>query len=221
MNFSQGHSGTKVQCESCLFSQGKTPEFTKMGEIHELLGLALSLVWFAGATPERNIRFFGGFLLLFTNKQGRATQEVTSFLLRPVNWVAMQTLGVPKPACFKSGCLRFLRGGALLCFFCTFYVLLRSFWVLRLHFCFFALFCIVLCPTAFRATAFRDFRKKPLAGWLSHPTATRGQNRRNCFLKNPLRGYIRLVQANCDASETLHFKAFLEPHKVPRLKHDY
>ena len=23
MNFSQGHSGTKVQCESCLFSQGK------------------------------------------------------------------------------------------------------------------------------------------------------------------------------------------------------
>ena len=29
MNFSQGHSGTKVQCESCLFSQGKTPEFTQ------------------------------------------------------------------------------------------------------------------------------------------------------------------------------------------------
>ena len=39
MNFSQGHSGTKVQCESCLFSQGKTPEFTKMGEIHELFVL--------------------------------------------------------------------------------------------------------------------------------------------------------------------------------------
>ena len=53
MNFSQGHSGTKVQCESCLFSKGKTPEFTKMGEIHELFVLALSLVWFAGATPER------------------------------------------------------------------------------------------------------------------------------------------------------------------------
>ena len=50
MNFSQGHSGTKVQCESCLFSSGKTPEFTKMGEIHELFVLALSLVWFAGAT---------------------------------------------------------------------------------------------------------------------------------------------------------------------------
>ena len=53
MNFSQGHSGTKVQCESCLFSQGKTPELTKMGEIHELFVLALYLVWFAGATPEK------------------------------------------------------------------------------------------------------------------------------------------------------------------------
>ena len=52
MNFSQGRSGTKVQCESCLFSQGKTPEFTKMGEIHELFVLTLSLVWFAGATPD-------------------------------------------------------------------------------------------------------------------------------------------------------------------------
>ena len=53
MNFLQGHFGTKVQCESCLFSQRKTPEFTKMGEIHELFVLALSLVWFAGATPDR------------------------------------------------------------------------------------------------------------------------------------------------------------------------
>ena len=52
MNFSQGHSGTEVQCESCLFSQGKTPEFTKMGGIHELFVLAVSLVWFAGATPD-------------------------------------------------------------------------------------------------------------------------------------------------------------------------
>ena len=52
MNFSRGHSGTKVRCESRSLSQGKTPEFTKMGEIHELFVLALSLVWFAGATPE-------------------------------------------------------------------------------------------------------------------------------------------------------------------------
>ena len=55
MNFSQGHSGTKIQCESCLFSQGKTPELIKMGEIHELFVLALSLVWFArlaGAFPD-------------------------------------------------------------------------------------------------------------------------------------------------------------------------
>ena len=31
----------------------KTPEFTKMGEIHELFVLALSLVWLAGATLDR------------------------------------------------------------------------------------------------------------------------------------------------------------------------
>ena len=54
MNFSQGHSGTKAQCESCLLSLGKTREFTKMGEIHELFVLALSLVWFAGATPDKS-----------------------------------------------------------------------------------------------------------------------------------------------------------------------
>ena len=48
MNFSQGHSRTKIQCESCLFSQGKTPEFTKMGEIYELLVLPLSLVGLPG-----------------------------------------------------------------------------------------------------------------------------------------------------------------------------
>ena len=52
MNFSQGHSGTKVQCKSCLFSEGKTPEFMKIGKIHELFVLPLSLVWFAGATPD-------------------------------------------------------------------------------------------------------------------------------------------------------------------------
>ena len=50
--FPGGIPEQKVQCESCLFSQGKTPEFTKMGEIHELFVLALSLVWFAGATPD-------------------------------------------------------------------------------------------------------------------------------------------------------------------------
>ena len=52
MNFSWGQTGTEVRCESPLFSQGKTPEFTKMGEIHKLFVLALSLVWFAGATPD-------------------------------------------------------------------------------------------------------------------------------------------------------------------------
>ena len=55
MNFSRWHSGTKVRCELCLFSQGKkTPEFTKMGESHELFVLALSLVWLAGATPDHS-----------------------------------------------------------------------------------------------------------------------------------------------------------------------
>ena len=42
-----------------LFSPRKeTPEFTEMGEIHELFVLVLSLVWFAGATPKigRNLR---------------------------------------------------------------------------------------------------------------------------------------------------------------------
>ena len=50
---SWGHSGTKVRCESCLFSQGKTPGFTEMGELHEVFVLALSLVWSAGATPDK------------------------------------------------------------------------------------------------------------------------------------------------------------------------
>ena len=44
MNFSWGQTGTKLRCESRLFSQGKTPELTKMGEIPELFVLALSLV---------------------------------------------------------------------------------------------------------------------------------------------------------------------------------
>ena len=55
MNFSQGHSGTKVRyLNRACFSKEKTPQFTKMGEIHELFVLALSLVWFAGAAPEKN-----------------------------------------------------------------------------------------------------------------------------------------------------------------------
>ena len=53
MNFSQGPSGRKVQfVNRACFPKEKTPEFTKMGEVHELFVLPLSLVWFAGATPE-------------------------------------------------------------------------------------------------------------------------------------------------------------------------
>ena len=53
MNFSQGHSGTKVRYVKIVlvFLRKKKPEFTKKGDIHELFVLALSLVWFAGATP--------------------------------------------------------------------------------------------------------------------------------------------------------------------------
>ena len=69
MNFSRGHSGTKVQCESRLFSQGKAPEFTTMDEIHELFVLALSLVWFAGATHD-----WGGGLWLEVSSPFYATQ---------------------------------------------------------------------------------------------------------------------------------------------------
>ena len=76
MNFSQGHSGTKVQCESCLFPKEKTPEFTKMCEIHELFVLALSLVWFAGATPES---------LLNPNKDLVGIRPRTKYLAPPPN----------------------------------------------------------------------------------------------------------------------------------------
>ena len=42
----------------------KTPELTKMGEIHELFVLALSLVWFAGATPDQKRLPLGCFRVL-------------------------------------------------------------------------------------------------------------------------------------------------------------
>ena len=49
-------------------TKGKTPEFTKIGEIHELFVLALSLVWFAGATPELSLtaKYFQGINLHIT-----------------------------------------------------------------------------------------------------------------------------------------------------------
>ena len=54
MNFSQGHSGTKVRYvnRACFPKETHTRIFTKIGEIHELFVLALSLVWFSGAAPE-------------------------------------------------------------------------------------------------------------------------------------------------------------------------
>ena len=47
------------------FPKEKTPELTKMGEIHELYVLALSLDWFARATPD-NARFLKGGAFLLT-----------------------------------------------------------------------------------------------------------------------------------------------------------
>ena len=52
MNFSQGMPKQKFNVNCACFPKEKRPEFTKMGEIHELFVLALSLVWFAGATPD-------------------------------------------------------------------------------------------------------------------------------------------------------------------------
>ena len=52
MNFPQGIPEQKFNVNRACFPKEKTPEFTKMGEIHELFVLALSLVWFAGATPD-------------------------------------------------------------------------------------------------------------------------------------------------------------------------
>ena len=51
MNFSQGHSKQKFNVNRACFPMDKHQNSQK-GEIHELFVLALSLVWFAGATPE-------------------------------------------------------------------------------------------------------------------------------------------------------------------------
>ena len=51
MNFSQGHSGTKVDnVNRACFPKEKHQNSHKNGR---LFVLALSLVWFAGATPDR------------------------------------------------------------------------------------------------------------------------------------------------------------------------
>ena len=52
MKFSRGKLELKFDVNLACFTKEKTPEFTKMGDIHELFVLALSLVWFAGATAD-------------------------------------------------------------------------------------------------------------------------------------------------------------------------
>ena len=98
-----------------------------------------------------------------------------------------QKLGVPKPGCFKPGCLQFFRGSALLRSFVPFcaLALLRSFApfsaLLRTCVCAllrsFALICVFLRQTAFRATAFGKCRFTP-------PQASiQGFARGGCFPK--------------------------------------
>ena len=59
------------------FPKEKTPEFTKMGEIHELFVLALSLVWFAGANPESNQN--KPHVRIFSARNSRAGNGRTNF----------------------------------------------------------------------------------------------------------------------------------------------
>ena len=64
------------------FPKEKTPEFTKMGEIHELFVLALSLVWFGtGATPEKRCRTTGKKALAY-RRQGGQNTDTASLALR-------------------------------------------------------------------------------------------------------------------------------------------
>ena len=65
MNFSQGHSGTKVRyVNRACFPKEKHQNSQEWAKIHELFVLTLSLVWFAGATPENTtvilIHYGGG-----------------------------------------------------------------------------------------------------------------------------------------------------------------
>ena len=54
MSLRRGIPEQNFNVNRACFPKETTPNFTKMGEIHELFVLALSLVWFAGATPDFN-----------------------------------------------------------------------------------------------------------------------------------------------------------------------
>ena len=54
----------------------RKPEFTKKGEIHELRVLALSLVWFAGATPATSV--FVNPVLRYLPESSRAPLSLVS-----------------------------------------------------------------------------------------------------------------------------------------------
>ena len=74
MNFSQGHSETKVQCESCLVSQGITPEFTKMSEFMNFsyLGTKKSTQTFFVQSFSRTLRVMD----VRAENRGRPHQKV-------------------------------------------------------------------------------------------------------------------------------------------------
>ena len=52
MNFSQGHSGTKVQCESCLFPKEKHQNLQKWAKFMNFSFWPFLWFWFARATPH-------------------------------------------------------------------------------------------------------------------------------------------------------------------------
>ena len=57
MNLSRGHSGQKFDVNRACFPKDKHQKSHRNGEIHELFVLTLSLIWFAGATPEQNAQY--------------------------------------------------------------------------------------------------------------------------------------------------------------------
>ena len=60
MNFPQGHSGTEVRFVNRACFPKEKHQNSQMDEIHELFVLALSLVWFAGATPDKGCLIYEG-----------------------------------------------------------------------------------------------------------------------------------------------------------------
>ena len=104
---------------------------------------------------EDKFLFFGGELLLPTNA-GDSNHSGNSLASDSANSIAQfrPSLRVPKPGCYKPGCLQRLRGCALLRSFALFCGLAFALFCAQLLLCSFALNCMFLRPTASRTTAF-------------------------------------------------------------------